>query len=59
VREEFADPAQWVWVAEDNATPIGFVAARLDSDSGLGEIEMIAVDPDTQGRGLVRLWADA
>lgn len=31
---------------------VGFVAARLNADSGIGEIYMIAVDPDTQGQGI-------
>ncbi|MEC3918952.1 GNAT family N-acetyltransferase [Nocardia sp. CDC160] len=39
-----------VWVAEIDSAVAGFVAARLHP--GLGEVYMIAVDPDQQRRGL-------
>jgi GNAT superfamily N-acetyltransferase len=52
VRDVLADPAQRVWVAEDEATPVGFVAARLHAEDGIGEIYMIAVDPRAQGHGV-------
>jgi GNAT superfamily N-acetyltransferase len=47
-----ADHAQQVWVAEAEGEPVGFVAATLHPDSGMGEIYMIAVDPGAQGRGI-------
>ncbi len=31
---------------------MGFVAVKLDSDESMGEIYMVAVDPDFQGRGI-------
>ena len=41
-----------VWVAiEDNLT-VGFIAAKLHSEDNMGEIYMVAVDPDFQGRGI-------
>lgn len=53
VRDVLADPGQQVWVAEQpDETAIGFVAARLDHDTGVGEISMIAVDPSAQSQGL-------
>jgi ribosomal protein S18 acetylase RimI-like enzyme len=41
-----------VWVATDVSLVIGFVAVKLDSESSMGEIYMVAVDPDFQGRGI-------
>jgi GNAT superfamily N-acetyltransferase len=41
-----------VWVALDTGSTVGFVAVKLDSESSMGEIYMIAVDPDHQGRGV-------
>lgn len=50
-----------VWVAmgaEGNATGIdtgstvGFVAVKLHSESSMGEVYMVAVDPDFQGQGI-------
>lgn len=53
VRDVLADPAQRVWVGEHpTGQPVGFVAAKLDRDSQVGEIFMIAVDPDAQGQGV-------
>lgn len=31
---------------------VGFVAVKLDSESRMGEIYMVAVDPDFQGNGI-------
>lgn len=39
------------WVAEHAGRPVGFVAVVLHEDPPRGEIEMLAVDPDHQGRG--------
>ncbi len=52
VRDVLADPAQRVWVAGADAEPIGFVAATLNTDSLVGEIYMLAVDPAAQDRGV-------
>ena len=41
-----------VWVAIDSGSTVGFVAVKLDSESSMGEIYMVAVDPDFQGRGI-------
>jgi ribosomal protein S18 acetylase RimI-like enzyme len=43
-------PEYAVWVAEEEA-PVGFVAIKLHPDSPIGEIYMVAVDPDFQGQG--------
>ncbi len=40
------------WVALDGETVAGFVALKLDAESKMGEIYMIAVDPDFQRRGV-------
>jgi ribosomal protein S18 acetylase RimI-like enzyme len=41
-----------VWVALVDETVAGFVAVKFDGDSRMGEIYMIAVDPDFQRRGI-------
>ena len=41
-----------VWVAEVNGEVVGFVAAVLKVDSGMGELRMLAVDPESQNHGL-------
>ncbi|MEM9265817.1 MAG: GNAT family N-acetyltransferase [Cyanobacteria bacterium P01_F01_bin.13] len=41
-----------VWVAIDAKITVGFVAVKLDAESSMGEIYMVAVDPDFQGRGI-------
>jgi ribosomal protein S18 acetylase RimI-like enzyme len=41
-----------VWVAEVGASTVGFVAVELHHDKNIGEIYMLAVDPDYQGNGI-------
>ncbi|GAA3732726.1 GNAT family N-acetyltransferase [Salinactinospora qingdaonensis] len=41
-----------VWVAEVDTLVAGFVAVRLDHEASLGEIYMVAVDPDHQRSGV-------
>ena len=42
-----------VWVAEVDARAVGFVAVELDHpERSMGEISMLAVDPDHQGGGI-------
>ncbi|MEG4205627.1 GNAT family N-acetyltransferase [Microcoleus sp. Pol7_A1] len=41
-----------VWVAIDAGSTVGFIAVKLHLDSRMGEIYMVAVDPDFQGRGI-------
>ncbi|MBD2534621.1 GNAT family N-acetyltransferase [Nostoc flagelliforme FACHB-838] len=41
-----------VWVAIDSNSTVGFVAVKLHSESSMGEIYMIAVDPDYQRLGI-------
>jgi GNAT superfamily N-acetyltransferase len=40
------------WIAEVDARPVGFVALRLDPGTRLGEIYLLAVDPDHQRDGI-------
>lgn len=47
-----AEEAKHVWVAEVGARAAGFVAIELHPESSIGEIYMIAVDPDYQGSGI-------
>ena len=41
-----------VWVARDADATVGFVAVKLHSESSMGEIYIVAVDPDFQGHGI-------
>jgi GNAT superfamily N-acetyltransferase len=41
-----------VWVAINSDLIVGFVAVKLHSESSMGEIYMIAVDPDYQRQGI-------
>jgi GNAT superfamily N-acetyltransferase len=51
VRETLADSDMTVWVA-DAGRVIGFAAARIaDPERRIGELFMLAVDPDSQRRG--------
>jgi GNAT superfamily N-acetyltransferase len=52
VEAVLADPDQHVWVAERDGEPVGFVAVVLHRDGNMGEIHMIAVEPDHQGTGV-------
>ncbi|MBF2014162.1 MAG: GNAT family N-acetyltransferase [Rivularia sp. T60_A2020_040] len=52
VEEVCAAEDTHVWVAIDADSTVGFVAVKLDCESSMGEIYMVAVDPDFQGRGM-------
>jgi GNAT superfamily N-acetyltransferase len=53
VRDALADRDMTVWVAESARRVIGFVAARVvDAGRAIGEIYLLAVDPDAQSRGV-------
>jgi ribosomal protein S18 acetylase RimI-like enzyme len=52
VRGTLADATMVVWVVETNRGVVGFVAAKLFPERQLGEVAMLAVDPDAQSRGL-------
>ncbi len=41
-----------VWVAIDAGSTVGFIAVKLHSEDSMGEIYMVAVDPDFQGQGI-------
>jgi len=47
-----SDPAIHVWVASAQSRSVGFVALKLHPEDQMGEIYMIAVDPDFQRRGI-------
>ena len=58
VRDVLADPAEHIWIAESGGMLVGWVAATLHDDSGIGEIYMIAVDPDAQNQGVGKALTD-
>jgi len=41
-----------VWVAMEVGATVGFVAVKLHAQQSMGEIYMLAVDPDFQGQGI-------
>lgn len=41
-----------VWIAIDAGAAVGFVAVKLHLEDRMGEVYMVAVDPDFQGRGI-------
>jgi GNAT superfamily N-acetyltransferase len=41
-----------VWFAIDTDSIVGFVAVKLHSEDSMGEIYMVAVEPDFQGQGI-------
>ncbi|MEM6518331.1 MAG: GNAT family N-acetyltransferase [Cyanobacteria bacterium P01_D01_bin.71] len=41
-----------VWVAIDMDFTVGFVAVKLHPEDSMGEVYMVAVDPDFQGHGI-------
>jgi GNAT superfamily N-acetyltransferase len=52
VRGTLADPSMRTWVAEVLGVVVGFVSARLTGDRRVGEVFMLAVDPEHQGGGI-------
>src|SRR5918993_4477907 len=53
VEEVCATKKGRVWIAEAGASVVGFVAVEFNHpEVGMGEISMLAVDPDHQGRGI-------
>lgn len=52
VRDTLSNSAATVWVSEVHGDVVGFVAATLDREPSIGEIWMLAVDPDEQERGI-------
>jgi GNAT superfamily N-acetyltransferase len=53
VRAALEDPAKRMWVAEDATRVVGFAAAAVvDAKRLIGEIHMVAVDPEAQRHGV-------
>ena len=53
-----ADDELEVWVAREDGKTVGFEALKLHADDRMGEIYMIAVDPDFQQQGIGRALTD-
>jgi GNAT superfamily N-acetyltransferase len=58
VRDAIAANGARVWVAEASRSVVGFTAAQLDTARAIGEIQMLAVDPGHQRRGVARALTD-
>ena len=52
VEKVLADEKTEVWVAEIDGQVVGFVAAFLRVGEDMGEVYMLAVDPDSQNYGI-------
>jgi GNAT superfamily N-acetyltransferase len=52
VEDVLADEAVRVWVADVDGRAVGFAAAKLDVEHAMGEVYMLAVDPDHQRQGI-------
>lgn len=52
VEDVCSDEDTNVWVAINNESTIGFVAVKLQPEESMGEIYMVAVDPDFQRQGI-------
>ena len=52
VKEACSSAELRVWVAEVDATTVGFVVVELHEETSVGEVYMLAVDPDYQGNGV-------
>lgn len=42
----------FVWVADLDGSAVGFIAYALSTVDGIGEVELLAVDPGVQDRGI-------
>ncbi|MGQ0542367.1 MAG: GNAT family N-acetyltransferase [Blastocatellia bacterium] len=58
VKEACSSGEMHVFTANEANLTLGFVAIRLDEKSKMGEIYMIAVDPDAQKRGVASSLTD-
>ena len=62
IEAALANDQMQVWVAEVDATVVAFMAVILHAERSMGELWMIAVDPDAQNQGigtrLITLAAD-
>lgn len=47
-----------VWTALDGDTPVGFVGVKIHAGEDMGEVYMIAVDPNAQGQGIASRLMD-
>lgn len=52
------DPDHHVCIAVEEAKTVGFVALKAHAEDRMGEIYMIAVDPDYQQRGIAAALTD-
>lgn len=58
VTEDLDSDSSHVWVAVREDAVAGFVAVHLKPDDKAGEVHLVAVDPDHQGRGVGRALID-
>ena len=53
IRETVSDDGKETWLSVEGTNKVtGFVVLTTNEESSLGEIELMAVDPDHQGRGI-------
>jgi GNAT superfamily N-acetyltransferase len=46
------DEGNTVWVAEEDGVVVGFIAYTLDREKKVGTVQLLAVHPDHQNRGI-------
>ena len=51
IRSAITDSNDETWVYQRDGEPAGFVVLKMD-DHGIADIDLLAVDPDAQGRGI-------
>lgn len=52
VEDACSDGTMRTWVAIEDGRAVGFVSTRIHADDKMGEIYLVAVDPDFQQRGV-------
>lgn len=52
VKAVCSDEESYVWLAIEESQVAGFVALKMHAEDRMGEVYMIAVDPDFQRRGI-------
>jgi ribosomal protein S18 acetylase RimI-like enzyme len=52
IREACSSEGRETWVATSDGTAVGFIVLVPEPDTGLGRIELLAVDPEQMGHGV-------
>lgn len=58
IRDFLRTKAQSIWVAIEAGCVLGWVGIKLHPEDSMGEVYILAVDPDHQRRGVARVLID-